>query len=1001
MVDTATANQTGATVDVMFRILGPLEVGAVKRPVRIPSGRQEVILAALLLDANRMVSTDHLVDLIWDEEPPDTARTQVQICVSRLRKVLARAGVDAAIISRPPGYLLQIAPGALDLSVFGRQVAQARVLVKEGRVAEAAELLRTASRLWRGPCMSGIPNEALRIKALRLDEDRLNAIETYLDLELGLGRHHQLVGEIGSLMREHPLRERLRGQYMLALYRAGRQAEALEAYQAGRALLIEELGLEPGEELHLLEEAILSGDPLLRVDSEQLGGPPAARQENPGASYRPGVPRQLPATTADFVGGAKLVQAVQAALSDMQERSATGVVVIVGRPGIGKSAAATYIAHRLSTEYFPDGQLYCDLRGTGPEPLAAREVLGRFLRALGIPGPMIPEPLDERAEMYRTILATRRVLIVLDDASTERQIGPLLPGSGSCTVLVTSRARLTGLPGCRRIELDVLTVDQALELCGRIIGDERVAREPDAARALVRTVGGLPLAVRIVAARLAARPHWTLASMVRRLANERHRLDELAHGEMTVRASLSLTHDGLGATERRLFRLLSLAQGPTLPAWLAGALLDDHRAQPSDLLELLVDVQMLDVVVVEATVGLRYRFHEIIRVFAREQLEIGEEAAGQRAAVERTVGGWLAILEQAHRKIYGGDYTVLRGTASRWHPPAAHVQELLGDPLEWMDAESVNLCCAVDQAAAAQLDEHCWELATALVTLFEARGYLDLWERTHRQALEAVRRAGNKRGTAALLSSLGTLHLSRRQPEESRQALDAALGLFEELDDAHGRALCLRDLGLLERRHGESPESALALYKRSIRDFDRAGDIVGKATVLTQSAHVWMRQGDTVTAHARLEEALEIYRSVGYFGGQARALRRMGQVLLQRGEPEAAERKLTEVLAMVRQVGDVIGESHLLVDLGEVNASIGRYEQAERLYSAALGIREQIMDLGGAASVRLDLARMSARLGGRVRGGAVPEGAVRVPLERGPRSGSRDDGGLRGELTAG
>lgn len=1000
MVDAPTG-QTGAAVEVHFRILGPLEAGTAQCPARIPAGRQEVIMAALLLDANRMVSTDYLVDLIWDEEPPDTARTQVQICVSRLRKVLAGAGVAAAIASRPPGYLLQIAPGTLDLSVFNRQVAEARVLVKEGRVAEAAELLRAASRLWRGPCMSGIPSEALRTKALRLDEDRLNAIETYLDLELGLGRHHQLVGEIGSLMHEHPLRERLRGQYMLALYRAGRQAEALEAYQAGRALLIEELGLEPGEELHLLEEAILAGDPRLRVESEQLGGPVAVRHEDPAASYRPGVPRQLPATTADFVGGEQLVDAVRAVLVDMQARRATGVVVIVGKPGIGKSAAATHIAHRLSTEYFPDGQLYCDLRGTGPEPLAANEVLGRFLRALGIPGPMIPEPLDERAEMYRTILATRRVLVVLDDASTERQIGPLLPGSGSCAVLVTSRARLTGLPGGRRIELGVLTVDQALELLGRIIGDERVAGEAEAARALVRTVGGLPLAVRIVAARLAARPHWTLASMVHRLANERHRLDELAHGEMTVRASLSLTHDGLGAAEQRLLRLLSLAQGPTLPAWLAGALLDDHRAQPSDLLELLVDVQMLDVVAVESTGGFRYRFHEIIRVFAREQLEVGEEPAGQRAAVERMVGGWLAILEQAHREVYGGDYTVLRGTASRWRPPTAHVQELLTDPLEWMDAEYVNLCRAVEQAAAAQLDEHCWELATTLVTLFEARGYLDLWERTHRQALEAVRRAGNKRGTAALLCSLGTLHLSRRQPEESRVALDAALGLFEELDDAHGRALCLRDLGLLERQRGDSPEAALALYDRSIRDFERAADIVGKATVLTQSAHVWMRQGDTATAHVRLEEALEIYRAVGYVGGQARALRRMGQVLLQRGEPEAAERKLTEVLSMVRRVGDVIGESHLLVDLGEVNASIGRYEQAERLYNAALGIREQIMDLGGAASVRLDLARLSARLDEHGRPGPVPERAVRPPLERELSPGPQDDGRLRGELAAG
>jgi hypothetical protein len=255
---------------------------------------------------------------------------------------------------------------------------------------------------------------------------------------------------------------------MLALYRSGRQAEALDAYQAGRTLLIEELGLEPGEDLHLLETAILSGDPLLHVDSEQLGTPVAVVTPAPAEPYRAEKPHQLPAGTADFVGGEALVESVKTALVGMDAHRATGVVVIVGKPGIGKSTAATHIAHHLGDEHFPDCQPYCDLRGTGSEPIAAKEVLGHFLRALGIPGPVIPDATDERAEMYRTILATRRMLVVLDDVATEGQIGPLLPGGGSCAVIVTSRARLTGLPGCHRIELDVLTVQQALELLGRV-----------------------------------------------------------------------------------------------------------------------------------------------------------------------------------------------------------------------------------------------------------------------------------------------------------------------------------------------------------------------------------------------------------------------------------------------------------------------------------------------------------------------------------------------------
>ncbi|WP_242573199.1 BTAD domain-containing putative transcriptional regulator [Streptomyces sp. NP-1717] len=950
-----------SSAQLAFLILGPLEVRGPAGPVRIPPGRQEAILATLLLEANRVVSTDYLVDLIWDEEPPDTARTQVQICVSRLRKGLAEAGIDAPITTRPPGYLLTAADEMLDLRLFNRRTAEAKVLVKEGRIGEAAELLRSAAALWRGQCLGGVTSDALRAKALQLDEDRLNAVETYIQLELDLGRHHQLVGELGRLLHENPLRERLRGQLMLALHRSGRQSEALDIYRAGRDLLIEELGLIPGEELRLLETAILAGDSALHAGptapARTAVQPAAAAPEAADLVQRDELPHQLPTDTADFVGDRALIETVEAVLTGGAGQGAVGVAVMIGKPGIGKSTTATHIAHRLSGEVFSDGQLYCDLRGAGAEPVAPADALGRFLRALGIPGPVIPPSLDERAEMYRTLMATRRVLVVLDDAYDEGQVRPLLPGSDTCAVLVTSRSRMTALPGARRIELKILDETRALELMGLILGPERVDDEREAARALIRTVGGLPLALRIVAARLAARPHWSLASMVNRLANERHRLDELAYGEMTIRTSLSLTFDGLDAGDRHLLRRLSLAQGPTLPGWLAGALLDDHRAQPSDLMEPLVDVQMLDVVSVESTGEFRYRFHEIIKVYAREQLSVTDSRAVRDSATERMLGGWLALAERAHRRIYGGDYTVLHGSAPRWVPPADYVEELLADPLDWLDREQENLCNAVEHAAKEGLDELCWDLAATLVTLFEARGYLDHWETTHRVALDAVRRSGNRRGTAALLASIGTLYLSRGQPEESRESLDQALAIFDELGDRGGLALCRRDLALLERQAGDD-DRALALYDRSIHDFGLIGDIVGRATVLTQRAHIWMRRGHTAAAHAQLEEALDIYRSVGFTGGEARALRRVGQVLFQRGEHAEAERTLTDVLAMVRDSGDLIGEGHLLRNLGELKAGQGCYEEARDFFVRSLAVREQIMDHGGAEIVRRDIARL-------------------------------------------
>ncbi|MFF4173914.1 BTAD domain-containing putative transcriptional regulator [Streptomyces sp. NPDC001744] len=1008
-----------------FRVLGPLQVYAPGGPLRVPPGRQEVILAALLLDANRVVATHHLVDLIWEDNPPETARTQVQICVSRLRKLLAASDGEATITTRPPGYVLHTEAENVDAALFTGLVLRARRLQEQGAPEQAVRLLRSAVRLWQGECLSGLDSGPLANRARRLNEERLTAVEFRIQLELELGRYDRLVGELQMLTHEHPLREKLRGQLIQALYWSGRQAEALEAFRTGRRILAEELGLEPGRELRELESAILAGalpppagagparppagaardttgpagdgpgavreegrgtapretvaDGRARASEDRGGaGPPAAAAgPAPGSGPHPApdpvpasdpgaasesvrqdtVPHQLPADAADFVSDDARVAGLERALTGGTGRTTVGLAAITGKPGTGKSTLAVHVAHTLAETGFPDGQLYCDLRGTTGTPTAPAEVLGRFLRALGIPGQLIPESLDERAEMYRTRLASRRVLVVLDDAAGEGQVLPLLPGSRDCAVLVTGRARLTALPGAHRVELDVFDEDRALELLSRIIGRERVAGEAPAAEALVRTVGRLPLALRIVAARLAARPHWTLASMVQRLANERHRLDELTHGEMTMRASLSLTYEGLGPDDRRLLRLLSMAQTPTLPSWLAGALLDDHRPLPSDLMEPLVDVQMLDVDGIERTGGFRYRFHEIIRVYAREQLAAHHPPETRREALARMAGGWMHLAQQAHRAVYGGDFTVLHGDAPRWEPPASYVEEVVADPLNWLDAEQTALCRMVEHAADEGLHDLSWDLATSLVTLFEVRGHYDLWERTHLKALGAVRKAGNLRGTAAVRASLGSLYMSRNQFDAARQALNSALDVFQALDEPMGEALCRRDMALIARTNGDDA-SALELYRRSLADFDRAGDVVGRAIVLTQSAHIRMRQGAVGEAQRQLDEALGIYEEVGYTGGRARTLRRVGQLLLEQGRSDLAVLTFTEVLELCRDSGDVIGEGHLLRDLGHAFAVMGRPDRARDFYDRAVAAREEIMDLSGGALARLDLARL-------------------------------------------
>ncbi|MFG2833348.1 NB-ARC domain-containing protein, partial [Streptomyces sp. NPDC048434] len=365
-------------------------------------------------------------------------------------------------------------------------------------------------------------------------------------------------------------------------------------------MLTEELGLDPGRELRDLAQAILTDDADLALTDQseprgvvatQVSQPAQERGDDPDPVV---TPRQLPADIGDFVADDTIVSAISDAVTEGQGKGPLSVTLVLGRPGVGKSTLATHVAHRLATEYFPDGQLYCDLRGPGGQPMDPAQALGRFLRALGIPGEAIPDSLDERAEMYRSLLAGRRILVLLDDAVSESQVTALLPGTGSSGVLVTSRSQLTALPGTRRFDLEPLSQEQALQLLGRIIGGRRVEGEADAARVLIRFVGGLPLALRIIGARLAARPHWSLTSMWHRLENEHRRLDELAHGELSIRASLSLSYDGLAAADRRLLCLLSLAEGAEIPSWLGAALIDDRTPHPADLLEPLIDMRLLD-----------------------------------------------------------------------------------------------------------------------------------------------------------------------------------------------------------------------------------------------------------------------------------------------------------------------------------------------------------------------------------------------------------------------
>jgi DNA-binding SARP family transcriptional activator len=784
----ATAGGAGGTLH--FRVLGLLEVQG-SEPVAVTARRQQVVLALLLLNANQVVPLDHLINAVWGAAPPTTARAQVQTSVSVLRRSLAKAGLGERIRMRGLGYAIELGPAELDLQVFDALVARGRAACAAQRPDTARAAFRQALSLWRGEPLAGIDSGVVRAKLVRIAERRIEVLEECIDAELQLGLHHEVVGEVKALAAEYPLRERLAGQLMSALYRSGRQVEALAAYRAVRQTFVDELGLEPSPALQRLQQAILTG----QADTGQ--GEPAP-QPQPAMAMAMPVPRMLPARVPDFTGHAAVLDALRRQLVGERGADAVRVAVITGCGGVGKSAVAIEAAHALAPE-FPDGQLYarmCD--GPGPDGNVS-EVLERFLRALGFAGPAIPGDLEGRAALYRSAIAQRRLLIVVEDATDAAQIRALTPGTPTCRLIMTSRARLAALPGASVFEIDVLDTHDGVELLAAMVGRERVSAEPSEAIELVELCGGLPLALRVAAARLAARPHWIFAQITARLRDERQRLDELTHQGMDVRAALGRAYGRLLPTAKRLFGRLGMLETDTFATWVAAPLLDQDLHAAADVLETLVDARLVDVVGGTGATA-RYRLHELARLYARELL-LQEPEHDRSAALRRVLGAWLGLADEACRR-YGGDRILVQGEAARWPLTEPLVDALLTDPLAWYELERSALLATVRQAAGADAVEHCWNLAVAIGALARAQRRFDDWRDSHERALQATRQAQDRRGEAMILFSLGTLDLREHRFDKAAARLHLALGVFEQLGEDRWRQLILRSLAVLDRARG-------------------------------------------------------------------------------------------------------------------------------------------------------------------------------------------------------
>ncbi|MGV9313645.1 AfsR/SARP family transcriptional regulator [Streptomyces sp. NPDC003691] len=756
---------------VKFCVLGPVEVWLEGRRLPPFARKPTALLTAGLLDAGSVVPVDRLIEAIWGTAPPTTAAKLVQSYIARMRQALHRAGAHDTILTCPGGYLFQPEAGALDLARFQNLVDRGRAEAARGEYGSAAETLDAGLRLWRGPALGSPATWVLQIEATRLEEMRLATVEAMLEARLESGDPARTVGELTRLVAEFPLRERLRALLMTALERAGRRADALRVYREGHRQLRAELGIEPGRELKDLHTRLLTADSapaeaIVEQPRRAVALEPARQPVLPGADGAgapPPPPAQLPAAVQRLTGREAEAARLESVLLNGGQHAT--VCVVHGMPGIGKTALALHTAHRL-TAHFPDGRLYADLHGSDPAGAAdPSEIAAGFLRALGTAPGRIPAAFPERAAAFRTLLAKQRILVVLDDAAGERQIRELLPGAGSRgAVLITSRRALPGLDAVERVAPRILNSCQTLELLARLTGRSRVAAEPRAAAEIARLSGGLPLAVRIIGSRLGARRRWPLRVLADRLSDEHTRLSELACGDLGVRSAIGISYRALPEPESRVLRRLAVLESPDFAPWVAAPLAAVGLPEAERLVDRLADAHLLEPLGADGTGQVRYRFHELVRLYARERAEHEEAADHLPAAVSRLLQTWLALIRAIGPAESAGVLrTVPEGSDSTL------AARLLRDPGRWLEAEQDGLVAAVELAVRLDLREEACGLASALVDVTNrVSTRFDAWRSVEGAAPDPARPAGPPvwRGPSAHRARAVVLRAgpSRRRP---------------------------------------------------------------------------------------------------------------------------------------------------------------------------------------------------------------------------------------------
>lgn len=672
---------------VRFAILGSFECSADETSVALRGPLQERLATYLLINRDRVVPVSRLVEAIWEDGGPDTAAHQVRKMASDLRKRVP--GMADLLVTSGVGYRMSLPARALDLGVFAIALDAARRATEDRDLPAAATHLRLALDQWRGPVLGGDGGPVIRALSTALEERRLGALEQWFAIKIDLGEGGRLVGDLREAVGFDPVREQLRGHLMRALYLSGRQAEALAEFQSIRRLLDDEYGIEPGAELAELHQRILRNDSGLGGIAEARRGPLTA-----APAWGPAVtdyPTTLPYDLPDFIGRKQALDAV----CTMGQPVRSGprrlrIVLIDGMPGSGKTALAIHAAHFLQDSH-PDGQLYLDLRGftSGRDPLDTHQALGVLLGALGLSGAEVPADPQARVAQWRTVTAGRRMLLVLDDAKNAAQIRDLLPSSSESTVVVTSRIRIKGVDGARAVSLDVLSPAESLALLERVLGTQRVAAEPEAAMRLAELCGHLPLALRISAARLLSRGHWSITRFADRLSSESRRLVELAVEERSVTACIKSSLEALEPGHAEALHQFCLHPGDDLEVYAAAAITGHGVNDAEDIIELLLDCHLM-----EPRPAEHYTVHSLVRAYV---LGLPGDVERDGAALDRLTGYYRRVIGLAADAAFPGRSRFSAGHSD--YPGAVPEFDDQGPALVWLDAEYRNILPSLARAA--------------------------------------------------------------------------------------------------------------------------------------------------------------------------------------------------------------------------------------------------------------------------------------------------------------